>query len=60
MGQWDFLSEKEKKNREKNIERSNQKKKKYALLTPDLRTAAANKKIVGAEQQLRTLINSWF
>lgn len=32
-------------------------RRKYALLTTDLRNALANKKIIWAEQQLRTLIN---
>lgn len=37
--------------------RKEQPKRKYALLTTDLRNAVAYKKIIWAESQLRTLIN---
>ena len=53
MGQWDFC---EREGEEKKTEGSKQKRK-YAQLTTDLRNAVANKKIIWAEEQLRTLIN---
>lgn len=52
MGQWDFWERKLKK------KQKGATKRKYALLTTDLRKAVANKKIIWAELRLRTLINS--
>lgn len=49
MGQWDFC--------EREKEQKGATKRKCAPLTTDLRNAAANKKIIWAEQQLRSLIN---